>query len=89
MAGDGAFAPAKTIGERAWYRLIICVLTLALLAATALYGALAILCYGPSPTARNIYVAMVAEHEAPPFLVRIFFSEERVQEILVMSSEAP
>ena len=87
MTDSDAFAPAKTISERVWYRFLVCILTLAILTFAALYGALAVVCYGPSPTARDIYVLTVMNSNAPEFMARAFFSEEKVQEILTMNRE--
>ena len=82
MEDLGTDAPKKTIGDRVWYRVIICAFTAALLTAVVTYGLLAVVFYGPSPTARDLYVASMVESGVPERLERVFFSEERVQEIL-------
>ncbi len=44
-------------------------------------GAITIICTGPSPTARDLFVTTVMETSAAKFLARIYFSEEEIQAI--------
>lgn len=55
--------------------------TVALLLATVL-GAVAIVCKGPSPTARDAFVTTMQETSALKFLPRIFLSNSEVEDIL-------
>ena len=82
MEESKAALPAIPISARLWYRAVVCVVTLALYAVVALFGTATILCCGPSPAARDRFVAAATEHESLRLLVRLYFSEERVQEIL-------
>ena len=74
--------PAKKIGDRILYRIFICIVTLALLASMILFGAIAIVCYGPSPAARDLYVIKMTECGAPAYFVSVFLSEDTIREIL-------
>ena len=47
-----------------------------------LLGAIYIICKGPSPAARDLFVHTVMETSAAKFTARIFLSEEEVQAIL-------
>ena len=46
------------------------------------FGAVSILCLGPSPAARDLFVNTVMETSAAKFLARIYFSPEEIQQIL-------
>ena len=60
--------------------LIFLMLTALLLAATA-YGALYVVCKGPSESARDLFVMSVRETSAIGFLADLFLSEEEIAAI--------
>ncbi len=51
------------------------------LIAIAFFGATTIICRGPSPAARDLFVNTVMETSAAKFLARIYFSEEEIAAI--------
>ena len=57
-------------------------LTFILLICFIFFGAIAIICYGPSPSARDIFVTSVIETSAGKFLAYMYFSKDKVNEIL-------
>ena len=63
-------------------KVMIVLVETVLLLVIALYGVMAVLAKGPSPTARNLFVHSVRETSAVGFLANLFFTEE---EILAMS----
>lgn len=69
-------------GIRKFLRFLGCVA--ALLAETVLlvvalaYGAMYVVCKGPSPTARNLFVMTVRETSAVGWLANLFFTEEEI-----------
>jgi exopolysaccharide biosynthesis protein len=72
----------KPLSARIWYRLLVCLVTLIFLILLALFGALAIVSYGPSPAARDLFVVTAMETSAAKVLPRLYFSEERIQEFI-------
>ncbi len=46
------------------------------------FGAVSVICLGPSPAARDLFVNTVMETSAAKFLARIYFSPEEIQKIL-------
>lgn len=58
-------------------------------AAVLLCGAINIICTGPFPTARELFVVSVNETSALKFLSRIYFSEEEVAAILKSNAVLP
>ena len=72
----------KPISYRIWYRIFASFFTLILLLAIALAGAAAIICRGPSPTARDIFVVSVMETGSAGFLARVFLPEEDIRAIM-------
>ncbi len=77
-----AAALRKPLSSKIWYRILVAFITLLLLIISAFFGALAIVSYGPSPAARDLFVVSVMETSAAKFLARIYFSEAEVQEIM-------
>ena len=59
----------------------IVVLETLLLLIFALYGVMAVLAKGPSPTARDLFVLSVRETSAAGFLANLFFTEEEIAAI--------
>ena len=86
MAGTDTQAvlikPIKPISGRAWYRIIVSLITLVLLAAVAVTGASLIICLGPSPVARDLFVAVALENDAAASFVGYVFSEEQISGIM-------
>ena len=61
---------------------LLCVLLVTVVAVAAfLYGVMALLCRGPSPTARDLFVLSTRETSAIGFLPRMFLSDEKIAEI--------
>lgn len=55
--------------------------TILLLVPTAFFGAVTVVCKGPSPTARDLFVTTVMETSAAKFLARMYFSDEEIEAI--------
>lgn len=76
--------PSKT-GGRKFLRFLGC--TAALLAETVVlllilaYGAMYVVCKGPSSTARNLFVMTVRETSAVGWLANLFFSKEEIAQL--------
>lgn len=76
--------PRKSGGKK-FLRFLGC--TAALLAETVVlllilaYGAMYVVCKGPSPTARNLFVMTVRETSAVGWLANLFFSEEEIAQL--------
>lgn len=51
-----------------------------------LYAVMCMLVYGPSPTAKNLFVMSVRETSAMGFLANWFFSEDQIKEIIAENS---
>lgn len=72
-------------GGKKFLRFLGC--TAALLAETVVllltlaYGAMYVVCKGPSPTARNLFVMTVRETSAVGWLANLFFSEEEIAQL--------
>lgn len=62
-------------------RCFIVFFTFLLIIIIALFGVITVLCKGPSPTARDLFVTTVMETSAAKFLARIYFTEEEIKEI--------
>ncbi|MGD9560452.1 MAG: phosphodiester glycosidase family protein [Oscillospiraceae bacterium] len=54
-----------------------------------LYGAITLICTGPFPNAKQLFVVSVTETSAVKFLAYIHFTEEEVQEILAANTVLP
>lgn len=65
---------------------LILLVTLLLLAAF-LYGVMALLCKGPSPTARDLFVLSTRETSAIGFLPRLSMSQEEIDAIVQRQAE--
>ena len=63
-------------------RLLIVLLSTALLFVGFLYGVMYLLCKGPSPTARELFVLSTSETSAIGFLPRLFLSDGEMDAIL-------
>ena len=63
-------------------RLLAVLLGTALLLAAFLYGVMYLLCRGPSPTAKELFVLSTNETSAIGFLPRLYLSEAEIDEIL-------
>lgn len=48
---------------------------------TLFFGATTIVCYGPSPAARDLFVSTVMETSAAKFLARMYFDDEQIAAI--------
>lgn len=62
-------------------RFLIFILVTAILLVGALYGVMYIVCKGPSPTARDLFVMSVRETSAVGFLANLFFTDEEIAAI--------
>lgn len=62
-------------------KVLIVLVETVLLLIFALYGAMAVLAKGPSPTARDLFVLSVRETSAAGFLANLFFTEEEIAAI--------
>lgn len=67
-------------------RTMLCLFTVVVLAVVLLIGTVIMLEYGPSETARNIFVNSAMESSAGKFLATMFLGEEKVEEIMAMNS---
>ena len=86
MAATEAIQLKRRISDRVGYRIFISFISIILLILIALFGAMAIICYGPSPSARDLFVVSVMETSAAKFLARLYFGVERVDEILAANA---
>ena len=68
-------------------RLLIVLLSTALLLAGFLYGVMFLLCRGPSPTAKELFVLSTSETSAIGFLPRLYLPQEEIDEILTRPAE--
>ncbi len=77
--------PKKKSGWRTFFKVLGCffifLLVTVALVATLAYGTMYVLCKGPSPTARNLFVMSVRETSAVGFLANIFFTEEEIAQM--------
>lgn len=62
-------------------RILCFILVTALLLCGLLYGVMFVMCKGPSPTARSLFVRSVRETSAIGFLANLYLSEEEILEI--------
>ncbi|MDR3280853.1 MAG: phosphodiester glycosidase family protein [Synergistaceae bacterium] len=79
----------KSISERVWYRIFICFSTLLFVPCAALYCGLAVISYGPSPAARDLFVVSMLETSALKFLPRIFWGPDAIRAIVEANAVAP
>ncbi len=83
-------APKRKGRVRRFVLKSFCVLFAMIFSVAALaFGAITLICTGPFPNARNLFVVSVEETSAAKFLSRIYFSEEEVQEILSSNAVLP
>ena len=68
--------------KKVFFRIGICFLSLILILVSGIYGALSIIYYGPSVSARNTFTATVIETSALKFIARMFLSEEEIAQIV-------
>ena len=68
-------------------RLLIVLLSTILLLAGFLYGIMFLLCRGPSPTAKELFVLSTSETSAIGFLPRLYLPHEEIDEILTRPAE--
>lgn len=61
---------------------LITFFTILLLILFLFFGSTTIVCLGPSPAARDLFVSTVMETSAAKFLARLYFSETEIEEIL-------
>ncbi|MBR5376138.1 MAG: phosphodiester glycosidase family protein [Lachnospiraceae bacterium] len=64
-------------------RTLLILLTVVLLLLIAIFGAMTVLCKGPSKAAANRFVNTVMETSALKFIPSIYFSQEKIDEMLV------
>ncbi len=69
-------------GRRTAGRAALVAVTVLLLILLAAYGVMWILVYGPSPTARRLFVLSVRETSAGGFLANLYLSEDEIEAIL-------
>ncbi len=67
--------------DRIWYRVLLCAFTLLLSALAVLYGTGAIICYGPSPMARDIFVLSMLNSDYSAFIPYIYLPESKILDI--------
>lgn len=72
-----SFSPLRFIAH-----LLSCLAVIVLLLLVAFFGALGIICRGPSTAARDLFVNTVTQTSAAGFLAHIYYSDEEVQQIL-------
>ncbi len=70
----------RKLGSLIWRTVCVLLVTL-LLALAFLYGVMFLLCKGPSPTARDLFVRSVRETSAVGFLANLYLSEEEIAQI--------
>lgn len=75
-------AEKKPLADRIGFRILVCVLTVLLLLTGTFFGAVAMINYGPSPSARDLFVTSMLETSAAKFLATMYFSEEEIAGIL-------
>ncbi len=76
----------KPIGQRGGFRAFVSIFTVLVLLIGAILGACTVLAYGPSKTARDIFVASVLETSAAKFLAHIYFDQTEIDAILAENS---
>ncbi len=68
-------------------KILLVLLETVLLAVVALYAVMFVLCKGPSPHARNLFVTSVRETSAVGFLANLFYTEEEIQAMMPTAPE--
>ncbi len=63
-------------------RIALCFSTFLFLLLGGVFGAVTVIAYGPSPTARDLLVTSVLETSALKFVANMYFSEEEIQTII-------
>ncbi|NCB42426.1 MAG: phosphodiester glycosidase family protein [Clostridia bacterium] len=63
-------------------KILLSFMTAILILAVFLFSALGLVCYGPSPAARDLFVMTVMETSAAKFLAKLYFSEEKIESII-------
>ena len=63
-------------------RVLACIGTAIILLLAAFFGAATVICYGPSPAARDLFVNTVMETSAAKFLARMYFTDEQINTII-------
>ena len=76
------------VTDRVWYKIFASFFTLLFLLLIALFGALTMVSYGPSPTARNLFVVSAMETSALKILPRLYFSQEEIEAMLSSNAVA-
>lgn len=74
------------IAKKVMVRTAISIITAIVLLFFTLLGAVVIINYGPSETARNLFVNSVMESSAGKFMATCFFSDEKIKEIREQNS---
>ena len=67
-------------------RFIMVLITLVMLFLIAFFGAATVICYGPSSSARDLYVNTVMETSAAKFLAKIYFSDSEIDSMMAGNS---
>ena len=67
-------------------RFFLCLGTLLIGGFALLMGALTVVFYGPAPTVRDLLVCTLMETSGAKFVARIYFSDERIEEILAANA---
>lgn len=65
-----------------WSKFFLALGTLVALVLIAFFGATTVICLGPSPTMRDLFVNTVMETSAAKFLARIYFDEPTIEAII-------
>ncbi len=87
---ETASAPKAKLRLGLILRRFVCVLLVTLLLACAfLYGVIWVICRGPSPTARELFVRSVRETSAIGFLANLVLSKQEIAEIETRQDSAP
>ena len=76
----------KRIALKILRRVGICILTTVVLLLIGLFGVVRIMEFGPSKTARNLFVNSAMESSAGGILVTLFFSDEEIARIRAINS---
>ena len=66
--------------------IVITLFTCLFLILVLFFGSTTIVCLGPSVAARDLFVSTVMETSAAKFLARIYFSEDKINEILAANT---
>lgn len=67
-------------------RFFICLSVLIVSFLILFFGATTIVCYGPSPSARDLFVTTVMETSAAKFLAKIYYSDAEISNIMAKNS---